>query len=735
MVERGEKGEVEGTILDFIYRDEESHFTVARVDVGGGREEKIVGKLPGVLPGERISAQGTWKDNERFGGRDLQVTDFEVTEPQGIQAITKYLSSGMVAEIGPVMAGRIVNAFGLQTLDVIEEHPERLRTVEGIGPKRAAAISEAWKKQRRIKDVMVFLFKVGISAAYAARVFMRYGDTTVDLVKTNPYLLTMIDGIGFKRADAVARRMGIPTTSPFRVQAGVEFVLGEATKNGHCFLTVSKLHQDACRLLGVPVENVDEALRSMARTAKIKVEGDLDTGTTGVYLTTLYHAESKVGSTLAAMARLPIEGVRGPNRQEVEGHLGFELSDTQWSAVVQASMKRVVVVTGGPGTGKTTLVKAILYVLQAQRVGVLMAAPTGRAAKRMQESTGWDTRTIHRLLEYHPDEGWRVNRDSPLPSGMVIVDEVSMMDINLAYRLVDALTTENRLVLVGDVDQLPSVGPGAVLRDTIDSGVVPVIRLDVIYRQAAGSMIIANAHRVQAEEKLAWEPEDGQRWDMSFLETDENQSAAQVQILTALRQLKDEGFDPIRDVQILTPMRRGDIGTQGLNALLQGRLNKGGRAAMKFKDGTIFRVGDKVMQIRNNYDLDIYNGDVGTVVGFQEKPFRMDVEIDGRVVEYRRDQAWSLQLAYAATIHKSQGSEYPAVIVVVHWSHYIMLARNLFYTAITRGRRRVVVVGMRKALGRACSNNRPVERNTNLVTRLQSPKPQGLFDAADGVAL
>ena len=728
MVEQGDRGEVEGTILDFIFRDEESHFTVARVDIGGGREAKIVGKMPGVLPGERIIAAGKWKENERYGGRDLQVTDYEVTEPQGIQAIVKYLSSGMVAEIGPVMAARIVKAFGLQTLDVIENHAERLRTVEGIGPKRASAISVAWVKQRKIKDVMVFLFKVGVSAAYAAKVYRRYGDETVAMVKENPYLLTMIDGIGFKKADLVARRMGIPTTSPFRCQAGVEFVLDEATSDGHCFLPVSKIHSDACRLLGVPVENVDEAIRALARTAKVKVEGDVDDGATAVYAGALYRAESKVGASLALMAKQPVEGATAPQRAEVEAHLGFRLSDTQWSAVIQAATKRIVVITGGPGTGKTTIVKAILYVLRKQGEGVLMAAPTGRAAKRMAESTGWEARTIHRLLEYHPDEGWRINAKRPLPPGMLILDEASMMDINLAYRVMDALTPENRLVLVGDVDQLPSVGPGAVLRDVINSAVVPVTRLDVIFRQMKGSMIIANAHRIQTEEKLAWEPDDGQAWDMSLLETDENQKAAQVQILTALHQLTEEGYDPIRDVQILTPMRKGDIGTAGLNALLQGRLNKHGRAAMKFRDGSVYRVGDKVMQVRNNYDLDVFNGDVGTVVGFDEKPFVLRVEIDGRVVEYSRTQAWSLQLSYAATIHKSQGSEYPAVIVVVHWSHFIMLARNLFYTAITRGRKRVIVVGMRKAIGRACSNNRPVERNTRLMDRLRSPRQVGLFD-------
>jgi len=728
MVEQADKAQVEGTILDFFYRDEETFFTVASVDIGGGREAKIVGKLPGVLPGEKIIATGRWKENERYGGRDLRVEDFEVTEPQDIQAITKYLASGMVEFIGPVMARRLVKAFGIQTLEVIDNHPERLRTVEGIGPVRAQKIGEAWAKQRAIKDVMIFLHRTGISSLYATRVYQKYGDQTVALVTENPYLLTHIDGIGFKKADAVARRMGVPITSPFRVQAGIEFVLGEATSDGHCYLPVSKLHSDACRLLTVPVENVDEGLRSLTRAGRLRVEGDLEDGKTGVYLGAIHSAEKRVGASLAMLAAQRGDEGPPPDRAEVEAHLGFELAETQWAAVVQATTRRVAVITGGPGTGKTTIIKAILYVLRQRGEGVLMGAPTGRAAKRMAESTGWEARTIHRLLEYHPDEGWRVNSKNPLPAGAVILDEASMMDISLAFRVVDALTPGNRLVLVGDVDQLPSVGPGAVLRDVIDSGVVPVTRLDVIFRQLRGSMIIANSHRIQREEKLAWEPDDGQAWDMSLLETSEDQTEAQIQVLTALRQLKEEGFDPIRDVQILTPMRRGAIGTAGLNALLQGRLNKQGQAAVRFKDGSTFRVGDKVMQTRNDYDLEVFNGDVGTIVGFDEKPFLLRVEIDGRVVEYKRAQSWSLQLAYACTVHKFQGSQHPAIIVVVHWSHFIMLARNLFYTAITRGERRVVVVGMRKAIGRACSNNRPVERYTMLADRLRSPRQVGLFD-------
>jgi len=734
MVERDGKGKVEGTITHFIYRDDESFFTVAVVDVGSGREAKIVGKMPGVLPGEKIVAEGTWKENDRYGGQDLQVTDYTVTEPQGIQAIVKYLASGLIEDIGPVMARRLVKAFGLETLDIIEHHPERLRTVEGIGPVRARKIAEAWVKQKAVKDVMVFLFRIGISAAYATRVYKRYGDQTVGMLEENPYLLTRVDGIGFKKADAVAKRMGIPTTSPFRVQAGTEFALQEAQKNGgHCYLPLGKLHQDACRLLGVPAENVDDALRSLVRGARVCADGRLEDPECRVYLMPLYNAESKVGTTLAAMSKVD-DQITLVDRDAVEAHMGHDLSDRQWEAVVTSVSRRVSIVTGGPGTGKTTVLKAMLYLLRQRRESVALAAPTGRAAKRMEESTGLEARTIHRLLAYHPDEGWRMNAANPLPAGTVIIDEVSMVDINLAYRLVDALTDEHRLILVGDVDQLPSVGPGAVLRDVIQSEVVPVTRLDVIYRQAQGSMIIANAHRVQAEEKLVWQAEEGQAQDMEWIDADPDPTGAQVQVLEALQRLREEGFDPVRDVQILTPMRKGPIGTEGLNRLLQGRLNKHGEAALRFQDGGSVRVGDKVMQTRNDYELEVYNGDIGTVVNFDAKPFRLYVRIDGQTVEYTRTQTWNLQLAYACTIHKYQGSQLSAIIVIVHWSHYIMLARNLFYTAITRGERKVIVVGMGKARGRAVSNNRPVERFTHLMERLRKPRATDLFGEAAGAA-
>ena len=709
--------EITGEIRDLIFQDPESHFTVARVVLteGGDQEVKVVGRMPGILPGEQIRTTGYWKENARYGGRDFQVEGYEVTEPQDVLAIRRYLASGMVEQIGPKMAERLVERFGVRTLDVIEQEPHRLRDVPGIGPTRAAAISEAWKKQRKIKTIMVFLHGLGVSSAFAAKIYKKYGDRAEETIRTNPYVLTEIDGIGFIKADQVARNMGVAVTSARRVQAGVVYSLKEATDGGHCFLPPGALHSAACKILKVDVELVDAAVRALGKTKRLELVmegGDL----AGVYLSEMRKKELEVARLTVALSGAKSQPVE-LDRTAAESGLGVALSDEQWEAVKVAVGGRVTVITGGPGTGKTTIIRAVLNVLKQNGGEVLMAAPTGRAAKRMEETTDHPAETIHRLLKFSPDQGWRRNQDNPLGCRTLILDEVSMVDLELAYRVLSALRVGTRLVLVGDVDQLPSVGAGAFLRDVIDSTTVRVCWLRTIFRQAQGSLIVTNAHLVNAGEKMQLEPGPGQNRDLEYVEAEEPEEVLDA-VMGLLRELRDQGRNLLADVQVLTPMHRGPIGTAGLNEAMQAALNRDGQEAMKRQGGLSLRVGDRVMQMRNDYDLQVFNGDVGRVASVEAKPYVLRVQYPDQLVEYGRTQAWNLVLAYAATIHKSQGSEYPVVILVLHRSHFVMLARNLFYTGLTRGKEQVYLVGQRRAIGRAVSNASPVQRHTRLRNEL-----------------
>ncbi|MGI5865373.1 MAG: AAA family ATPase, partial [Myxococcales bacterium] len=694
-------------------------------------------------------------------------------KPSTVTGIEKYLGSGMVRGIGKVMAKRLVERFGLETLDVIDQHPERLLEVEGIGKVRSTRIREAWDEQREIRQVMLFLQSHGVSPAFAVKIYRYYKDAAISVVASNPYRLAQdIFGIGFKTADAIAQRLGISKDSVERAEAGVLHVLGELSDEGHVYYPHRELLERAREILEIDEAIIAAAISRLAgehlvvegaREASLDIPGPYPTyaasclpsdeaggggapsasasqarpalGPAGhdpstthlqaredspVYLKALHVAESGIASLLRRLMTEPVAPIALDVPKAVawfEARAGIELAEEQRAAIAQATYSKVLVITGGPGTGKTTLVNGIISILEKKGRRILLAAPTGRAAKRMSEATGREACTIHRLLELSPKTmSFQRNRDNPLEADLLIVDEASMIDTVLGYDVLKALPPRCQLVLVGDVDQLPSVGPGSVLSDLIDSGAVPVVRLSQIFRQAQQSQIVVNAHRVNRGElpKL----EGGASSDFFFLPEETPEAIlATIKGLVRERLPRRYGFDPIDDIQVLTPMRRGLLGGASLNAELQALLNPQGRSVVR--GSRVFRVGDKVMQLRNNYDLDVYNGDVGRVAHIDAEEQQVEVRFDGRGVAYDFSDLDELALSYACTVHKSQGSEYPCVVLPLHTQHYPMLQRNLLYTAITRGKRLVVIVGTRRALAIAVRNADPLQRKTRLAERLQ----------------
>ena len=708
------------------YVSEESQYVVARLDVPGKADPvTIVGTMVSLTPGETLRLHGRWSHHPKYG-EQFKVDRYESIVPATIAGIQKYLGSGMIKGIGPVFAKRLVEAFGEGTLKVIEETPGRLAEVEGIGPIRQQRITTAWAEQREIREVMLFLQGHGVSPAFAVKIFKAYGQAAISTVRENPYRLARdIRGIGFKTADKIARELGIPADSPLRAAAGILHTLNELTDEGHVYVPEAELLRAAEEALEIPAALLPDALATLAADEGVAVES-LPTGN-AVYLTALHVSETQLARRVADLLRAP-RAVPPIDMSQalpwVEQKTGLALTEEQRQAVRQAFQEKLLIITGGPGTGKTTILKAVIRILEAKKLRMHLASPTGRAAKRLAEVTGHEATTLHRLLEWNPREGgFQRNARHPLETDFVVVDEASMIDILLAHHLLQAIPLTTTLLLVGDADQLPSVGPGTVLRDLLDVTDIPAIRLTTIFRQAAMSRIVSNAHRVNRGEfpdLTATGAGPGQ--DFFFLGEEDPEKLQQLIVDLALRRLPVRyGLDPRADIQVLTPMHRGPIGAGQLNTALQTALNPPRNGEMELlRGGRIFRIGDRVLQLRNNYDKGVYNGDLGRITAIDPAEQTVVVQVDDREVLYDFSDVDELTLAYAMTVHKSQGSEYPAVILPTHTTHYPMLQRNLLYTAITRAKKLLVVVGTKKAIAIATRNDAILRRCSRLAERLRT---------------
>jgi exodeoxyribonuclease V alpha subunit len=722
---------LEGAVARITYVSEESQYVVARLDVPGKPDPvTIVGTVLSLTPGEMLRVHGRWSHHPKYG-EQFRVDRYESIVPATIAGIQKYLGSGMIKGIGPIFAKRLVEAFGAETLKVIEETPGRLAEVEGIGPIRQQRITTAWAEQREIREVMLFLQGHGVSPAYAVKIFKAYGQAAIATVRENPYRLARdIRGIGFKTADKIARELGIPADSPLRAAAGILHTLNELTDEGHVYVPEAELLRAAEESLEIPTALLPDALAKLAADEAVVVE-PLPTGR-AVYLTGLHVSETHLARRVADLLRAPRTVPPIDMTQAlpwVEEKTGLALTEEQRQAVRLAFQEKLLIITGGPGTGKTTILQAVIRILEAKKLRMHLASPTGRAAKRLAEVTGHEATTLHRLLEWNPREGgFKRNSRNPLETDYVVVDEVSMIDVLLAHHLLQAIPLTATLLLVGDADQLPSVGPGTVLLDLLSVSVIPAIRLTTIFRQAAQSRIVSNAHRVNRGEFPDLSVGTaGQAQDFYFLPEEDPEKLQQLIVDLAQRRLPARyGLDPCADIQVLTPMHRGPIGAGQLNTALQAALNPPRNGEMDLlRGGRIFRIGDRVLQIRNNYDKGVYNGDLGRITAIDPTDQAVMVQVDDREVSYDFSELDELTLAYAATVHKSQGSEYPAVLLPVHTTHYLMLQRNLLYTAVTRAKRLLVLVGMKKALAIAVKNNATIRRRSRLADRLVGFGTQG----------
>lgn len=713
-----------GLIERVTFFNEENGFTVLKVKAKGHRDlVTVVGNLPSASPGEWLNAQGHWVQDRDFG-RQFKAVWLTSTAPTTREGIEKYLGSGMVRGVGPVCAKKLVERFGEKIFEVIETASARLEQVEGIGPKRRHRIKDAWAEQKIVREIMVFLHSHGVSTSRAVRIHRTYGADAIEQVRADPYRLARdIHGIGFKTADQIAQKLGIPRDSLLRACAGLSHVLIEAAGQGHCALPVELLRDEAGKLLLVEDAVLTRALERTISLGEVIPEriGEHEL----IFLPMLKRAEEGIARRLLALSTAPATypPIDVPKALTwCEQKTGKALAPSQQQALAHALSSRVLVITGGPGTGKTTLLNAILLILRAKKVECLLCAPTGRAAKRLAQATGMPAKTIHRLLEARPGEGgFALNEGHPLDTDLLVVDECSMVDVLLMHNLLRALPPRAALLLVGDVDQLPSVGPGTVLQDVIASGVAPVARLTEVFRQAAQSRIITNAHRINQGQLPELSP-PGANSDFYFVERDEPEPTLKTLIeMVATRIPARFGLDPIRDVQVLSPMNRGSLGVRELNVRLQESLNpaRPDQVAVE-KFGWRFRSGDKVIQTENNYDKDVFNGDIGQITRIdpveQEVTVRFDEE---REVRYAYGELDEIALAYAITIHKAQGSEFPAVVIPLATQHYLLLQRNLVYTGVTRGRQLVVLVGQKKALAMAVRNTRTDRRFSGLLARLQ----------------
>jgi len=714
--------QMEGVVERITYQNEENGYTIAKlIPRGKVQEITVVGTLTGVNVGESLRLQGIWINHVQYG-RQFEVRSFEVTLPATIEGIRKYLGSGLIKGIGPVNASRIVDTFGMDTLDVIESTPQRLLEIPGIGEKRVEMILSAWEEQKQIKEIMLFLQSNGVSTSLAVKIFKQYADKAIQVVRTDPYRLARdIFGIGFKTADKIARQLGIAEDAPSRIQAGLLFALGQLSGEGHCYAEHEQLLAAAAALLEIDAQLCESQIEILVK------QGDLILDEEALYLPPFHYAEVGAAGKLRRIQTTPrdrlavFRGINWPLAFEaLDENSTFKLTDQQKLAVRMALTEKVSVLTGGPGTGKSTITFSIIQLLKQRHCTVLLAAPTGRAAKRLSEATGLEAKTIHRLLEFSPTSSDPFVRDqeNPLDADMIIIDETSMVDILLLNHLLSAIEAGSHIVFVGDVDQLPSVGPGNVLRDMIDSEVIPVTRLDTIFRQSEDSYIIVNAHRINQGEFPQFTTQSKDFF--LFPEEDSEKAADRVVELATTRIQNKFGFNPQKDIQVLSPMHRGDTGVSELNRRLQEMLNPPSSSRAEYRQGgRVFRESDRVMQIRNDYERKIFNGDMGVIHKIDLESQLLSIDFEGRLVACEYQQLDELVHAYAVSIHKSQGSEFPVVIIPILMQHYMMLQRNLLYTGVTRARKMVVLVGSKRAIGRAVKNNQIARRNTRLADRLR----------------
>jgi exodeoxyribonuclease V alpha subunit len=705
---------ISGIVERITYKNEETGFSVIKIKSRGFSElVTVVGNLAAVNVGASIKLKGKWRYDSKYG-RQFNVVEYKETVPATIAGIEKYLGSGLIKGIGPVYARRIVNYFKEDTLQVIEEEPDRLINVDGIGQKRVDMIKKAWEEQKEIKNVMLFLQSNGVSTAYAVKIYKTYGNQSINIVKSNPFRLADdIWGIGFKTADKIARQLGFDKNSYERCRSGIIYVLNELSNDGHCYATREQLISEAVKILELEEELIESTINRMTEEKSVI----LDENNT-IYLPPFYYSEIGTQKRIREiLAKKPDKTVINIDQlvTEIKQEYNIEYDDVQLDAIKTSAVSKFMVLTGGPGTGKTTTTLAIIKVFQKMGRKVLLAAPTGRAAKRMSETTGMEAKTIHRLLEYKPPEGYQKNADNLLECDALIIDETSMVDIILMYNLLKAINDDTIVVLVGDVDQLPSVGPGNVLKDIIDSGVVDVVRLTRIFRQALGSAIVRNAHRINKGKMPNLR--NNRNSDFFFIEEDQPEKIVEtIRDLCARRLPEYYKVDPISDIQVLCPMQRGETGAQNMNIVLQEALNPTS-FTIKY-GGMTYRLNDKVMQIKNNYDKNVFNGDIGTIVKIDNEDKTLVISFDENDVDYDATELDEIMLAYATTVHKSQGSEYKIVIAPFTMQHYMMLQRNLLYTCITRAKDVFVLVGSKKAIGIAISSNKIQQRNTMLSWRL-----------------
>ena len=713
---------LEGQVERVTFHSAETGFCVLKVWVRGEKELiTVVGFNAHASAGEHIEAQGQWF-NDKQHGLQFKAQSLRSIPPTTLEGMEKYLGSGLIKGIGPHYAAKLVKAFGEKVFEVIENEPKQLLRIDGIGHGRFQKIVQGWQQQRVVRQIMVFLQSHGIGTMRAVRIYKTYGENAIEIVQENPYRLAQdIRGIGFKTADQLAQKLGVHSHSMIRAQAGINHVLLTLSEAGHCAYPFHLLLEEAVKLLEIPAEVIEDAIVQEVQDRRLFEETIEEE--TWIYLRHLYRAEIELADTLHSLqkGKHPLPEIDLDKAIPwVEGQTGLSLAESQKEALKLATQSKVLVITGGPGVGKTTLVNSILKIFTAKKLNCLLTAPTGRAAKRLSESTGLEAKTVHRLLVFDPREGqFTKNRENPLDCDVLVLDESSMMDLSLMNRLIQAVPPKTAVLIVGDVDQLPSVGPGNVLADIMDSSCIPVVRLTEIFRQAAESKIVTSAHQINEGRMPRLDTPSDDLSDFYFIEADEPE-VVQDRLIKLVKERipKRFGFNPIADIQVLTPMNRSGLGARSLNLELQKALNPTPLVSVE-RFGTRFAIGDKVMQIENNYEKEVFNGDLGIIQNINEVEKEVNIDFDGKPIVYDLDELDEVVLAYACSIHKSQGSEYPVVVVVLHTQHYQMLKRNLLYTAVTRGKRLVIILGSKKALWIAIKQSEKGKRYSRLAYRLK----------------
>jgi exodeoxyribonuclease V alpha subunit len=710
----------EGTIERIIYCAPDTGYTVCKFVLEDGKTMTIVGTFPPLSAGEMLKVKGKWEMNPKFG-QQFKVENLTPILPSSAKGVEKFLSSGLIKGIGPVLARRIVKKFGPQTIDILSKNPGELKKVEGVGQVKLSEIKKSWAEHEDIRDLIIFLQEHNVSTNMATKIYRHYGERSFQILKTNPYQLCHdIWGIGFKTADQIALNLGISPTSPERIKAYILYLLEKDNEQGHVFSLQKNLEENCQKDLEISEEKIRAAIEALKKQKSVIIEAvDSDSA---VYLPFFHQAEEELARSIHNLASVPFltptfdvdEAI-----QDVEEELSIQFSKAQKLAIKESFYKKILVITGGPGTGKTTIIKAVVDIFHRWERKVLLAAPTGRAAKRLSEATAHQAKTIHRIIEFNPKLGdFRRNEKHPLDGDALIIDEFSMVDLPLMYHLIKAVPSWMRLILVGDKDQLPSVGPGNLLHDIIESGKVEVVRLDEIFRQEKDSLIVINAHRINQGESLVYPPRGEKEADFYFIrQDDEKKVFSTIMSLCGWRIPKRFHLPRLSPhIQVISPMYKGLVGVDNLNQELQRRLNPYSEG-LRFGTREI-RVRDKVMQIRNNYEKEVFNGDIGLVVHIDKQKYRLGVDFYGRVVFYDRDEINDLVHAYAISVHKSQGSEYHTVVMPLLTQHFIMLQRNLFYTALTRAKKLSVIIGSYKALYIAIKNDKPIKRNCLLEEKL-----------------